>query len=207
MPDQYGNPINLDGISEQPEDNEEVVPEELSDFLSFGVKEPAPLPLFTMDNVWHLYEESMADELQAGLIALALREDVNEVLEQPWSFWNKEEQSWEPTMYSKHFVEVFRQMNDKGEMVRNEFTGLATLKLKYPLHDPDLTEIAFITIPTVSIVSEQALYTGDHELAHSLRMLSKITGKPMDLFRQLYIGDYTALREEADNLMPTPSRS
>ena len=165
------------------------------------------LPIFIVDNVWHLYEENLDANLQAGLISLALQEDIDDVLEQDWSKWNPESRTWEETVYSRYFIETFRQLNDTTSVDRNEFTGLATVTLKYPLKNPDLNEISFINIPKVSTVSEQSLYQGDHELAHSLRMLSYLTGKPMDLFRQLYIGDYTALREEADFLMPTQSRN
>ena len=169
------------------------------------------LPLFIVDNVWHLFEESLDDQLHAGLISLALREDIIDVIDAPLSSWGDvvddntgvTTKAWIPTKYHKYFSEVQRQMQDGGELVRNDFTGLATIKLKYPLGD--LKEISFINVPTVAYFSDIAIYTGDHQLMHTLRMISQSTGKTIDLLRQLYIGDYTALRQEFENLAPSPS--
>ena len=111
------------------------------------------LPLFIVDNVWHLFEESLDDQLHAGLISLALREDIIDVIDAPLSSWGDVvddrtgviTKAWIPTKYHKYFAEVQRQMQDGGELVRNEFTGLATIKLKYPLGD--LKEISLHTSP------------------------------------------------------------
>ena len=45
------------------------------------------LPSFTVGQMSRIFDDELEETLQAGLIALALRRDIEDVLEEPWSEW------------------------------------------------------------------------------------------------------------------------
>lgn len=169
------------------------------------------LPEFTVNDVWSLFDEGYGQEIQAGLIATVTMRHIDEILDEPWVEWRERinpitqvaEKAWIDTEYSRYFQEVERQYRDGGELTRNEFTGLATVRLQIPVGERQ--EITFTSVPTIRLVSSAASGQSEHELANSVRIISLLTRVPVNDLRQLYIGDYFVLRDEVNRLTPSPS--
>ena len=160
------------------------------------------LPEFTVNDAWAIFDEGYGDSIQSGLIALAVQRDIEEVLEEPWSEWDQETQEWKASEYGEAIAETRRQFSDEGKLVRNEFTGLAVYTLLRPVRD--IEEIRFSGPASVRAVTNMAR-PGMHTLEESVIRLSHMTGVPVEILRNMYVGDYFALHEESERLTPAPS--
>ena len=178
------------------------------------------LPDFTVAHLHRLCDEGYEDALSAGLVALALQCDIEDVLDSPMSIWQKSDDilgddgeisvpgvmEWMPSEYSVYLGEVGRQFNDGGDLSRNNFTGLATVTLVKPLGD--CTEIVFRGAPSARMVVTAANpVTYPHQLSIGLHMIASATGMATAKLMELYVGDYKVLEREINHLTPTPSSS
>lgn len=167
-------------------------------------------PKFYVADLTNLANEGYEEDLEVGLIALALQQDIVDIMDYPAMEWVYEtNENGEPVngrfqenVVGIGFQEISRQFTDGGDLERNPFTGMAVIHLKYPVEE--LTSISFQSIPTPKMVLDIAKYD-DHIINKSVRAVSMFTGVSMEKLQGLYIGDYMVLRDEVNLLTPTPS--
>lgn len=169
------------------------------------------MPEFRVADMVHVFDMGYGDEVFAGLVAVAIERDVEDILSEPISVYVGKEDpeadsiGWKTSPCGKMLVEARSQLLQGGEVARDNFTGLISLELAKPL--PGKDKIRFRSAPSVkaTLSVDKPLQMDEHPLSVSVRLLSQCTGETVSTIEQLFIGDYKKLQEEYDRLTPSLS--